>query len=530
MDIFNKTPEGQLSKKQLDKKHSDVISFLDEHYAYFVTYVLRLGKPEWTNKIPTAAVDCSDTIDRRGEFDPDNFRFIFNPMFATQLPLKEMAFVEAHETMHVLLNHLRLVENFVDRDTMRKIMEQQKKGERPNKDEIKAQLTVKRDMMLFNIAADCVINDYLVSCGLEAVTTVPLCTGEEWIGESAAYMTVTEVFYKIKQKQNKGNDGDSDDSDGEGDGEGSGSGSGQPGDGEAGGSGKLVKADGSEGEYTPLDDHSWMIGDDDDIEEAADALDKLYEKMEQDGKNDPGLDDKKTEEANKQTQAQQDIQNSMRAGTEDGNMAEFMEQVGVELAWAKLMKEIDPDIFKEPGIAPPMISSFHARRRKLADPRYKRINLPVYRKEERTEKESKEIKSIVLALDVSGSIGPKDANRFMTLAKSIPTNRIKLFCCTFNSSYQTFDPQTQTNVSVGGGTDFEAINNFIAEKVRPELKGQYPKSVVVITDGEAPIRTQPSEDEAKGWFWLISPVDRAGSYYPASKTIGRRAKLEEYIV
>lgn len=572
-------------KAYLQRRYKAAVQYLDDNYAYFLTHVLKIGKPEWTSAMDTAAVmlDLKDG-DRNGwlpggktkkdELDYDEFKFIFNPEFAAKLDDEQLAFVMAHETMHILLNHLKLVSNFVDTKKLRNATKKQEEGKRLTKDEIKDALIQNQNAMRFNIAADCVINDYLANAGFHVWDQA--MRGKTTIGMDCTSLTVTEVYEQLEQqgkaqsqqcptcggtgqkpqddddeKQDKkgkgdksdkgdkgqeqdngsGQDGDEDEG-GKQDGQGSGhnhSDKGEPCP-DCGGSGKGQGMPGVGGDYQQMDNHGWML-DPEFADQLAEAIDKMNEELEQHGDTPNDLEDKKNEEEGKQSARQQQLANSMRPGTEDGNMKEFVEQYGANLAWAKLLKELDPNIFKEPGIAPPLLPSFRSRRRKLSAPQFKKTALPVYERERRIERETNEKPAIVLALDCSGSIGPRDAERFVSLAKSIPTQRIKLYCCTFETTYKVIDPQSVTRISSGGGTNFDSIPKFIEDHVMPDLKGKYPKAVVVITDGEAQMASSlwPTDDEAKGWLWLISPQDRARGTYRASLDIGRRARLEDYI-
>lgn len=535
---MTQTAEKVMDRKQLQKHWSTSIDFLDNNFAYFLTHVLHIGRPFWTDAIPTAAVQMSlnDSIvgklkNRREDYD---FDFLFAPKFATKLSTSAMAFILAHETMHIVLNHLKLVETFVKRESAKKLIEKKRNGERLTRDEIKQLIVEQQNARRFNIAADCVINDYLVNSGMDDSAfyntpgspmyspnvpegTAMLCRGVDKIGESAAFMTVYDVYERLQeeeQEQKKKRQQQQ-----------SGGGSGTPDPDSDGDESDDMDGRGDQA----IDSHDWML-DPDYADELADAIDKMNEEIEKAGKMPSDLLDKKDEEDGKQTAASQQLSKSMRAGSEEGNMSEFMGTTGAKLGWVKLLKQLDPDMFKEPAIAPPPVAQWHKRPRKLGG-MPSNIILPVREKAQR-EKVAREKPAIVLALDVSGSIGPRDADRFIELAKSIPTDRIKLFTCTFDTQYMKVDMQNDTNFRIGGGTHFDSIPNFINDHVKPELKGKYPKAVVVITDGMAPLSQNlwPTEQEAEGWYWLISPTDGASSHYPASKQIGRRDRLEQYVV
>lgn len=574
-DTQNPSPTP-LTRKQLTAKYNEAVLWLDENFAYFLTHVLKIGRPEWTEAAKTAAVSLDLrnkpglALGKTDEIDYDEFMFMFAPSFLAQLNLEETAFILAHETMHILLNHLKLSESFVDRDIYYKLKEKSEKNKRFDKSELVEWVKQQQNAMRFNIAADCVINDYLVNAGMHPVKG--LMRGQDKVGMDCSYLTVSEVYDKLldqaqqecpscggtgkkpkddeEGEKDKGDQGESDsgqdqgdeNQDGSGDeksdqggkgknddhdhgdeGEpcpdcqGSGRGTGQPGD--SGGVG---------GTYEPLDNHDWML-DPKFAEQLADALDKLQDEVDQQTGMPQDLLDKIDEEAGKQSEADQKLQQSMKAGTEDGNFQKFVQTTGVNMAWAKLLKEVDPMMFKEPGIAPPPLPSFHRQSRKLGAPAFRKTVLPVYRIEERRDKDTNQKPAIVMALDTSGSIGPTDAARFVSLAQTIPQERIKLFIITFTTCYRELDLENPQYTS--GGTDFTCIPQYINDVVKPANKGKYPSAVVVITDGEAPLdqHVWPDENEAKAWFWLMSPYDRGGSYYPASSQIGRRDTLDNFI-
>lgn len=98
-----------------DEAYSEAIDYLDENYAYFLTNVLNIGHPTWEYGIPTAAVTLPKVDTKKGE-KGNKFGFIFNPEFASQLTQEEMGFVLAHETMHIVLYHLSLSQNFDDKE------------------------------------------------------------------------------------------------------------------------------------------------------------------------------------------------------------------------------------------------------------------------------------------------------------------------------------------------------------------------------------------------------------------------------
>jgi len=128
--------------------------------------------------------------------------------------------------------------------------------------------------------------------------------------------------------------------------------------------------------------------------------------------------------------------------------------------------------------------------------------------------------AIVLALDTSGSISAQDKNRFISLAQSIPQDKIELFACTFTTSVRPLDLENPRFLN--GGTAFGPIHDWIMKDVLPHTK-TYPKAVVVVTDGMASFYPQAmaTEEQKKGWFWL-----HTRKY---THPFGRAALLSEFI-
>jgi hypothetical protein len=84
-----------MTTPSLSKHYSDAVQYLDDEFAFFLTHVLNIGKPEAVGNPPTAAV----AVDPKSENIGADFRFLFNPSFASTLSTEDMAFVMAHETM-----------------------------------------------------------------------------------------------------------------------------------------------------------------------------------------------------------------------------------------------------------------------------------------------------------------------------------------------------------------------------------------------------------------------------------------------
>lgn len=79
-----------------NRDYIEICRLLEDKHAIFYK-IWQIGKPNFTQEIPTAAV----TFNKDGEF----LQFIFNPKFWDGLNNYERAFVISHESLHVFLNH-----------------------------------------------------------------------------------------------------------------------------------------------------------------------------------------------------------------------------------------------------------------------------------------------------------------------------------------------------------------------------------------------------------------------------------------
>lgn len=437
-----------------DKTYSEVIDYLNDNFAYFATDVLNLGKPEYTNSVDTAAVAI--TSDDGDKFT--NFSFLFNKDFLDGFKtVDEKAFIFAHETLHILLDHLRLAGTFADFDKIKDLAEKKDDGSITD-DELAKMLVEQKKMMCFNYAADCVINDMLVNEGFTP-PDIGLMRGMEQVGHDCSNYTVREVYNELMQKYKDQQPEDMQSANGEG----------------------------------SIDSHDWMFQQ---SKKEIDAAKKLYEDLKASG------------------QLSQDMIDAVEQGnggkryslTAQDVMQDFVDVHGVSMEWMKLLERINPDVFKMMGIGPPQKASFHKYRRKLGAFEHG-AHLPVKRVDPRTEGETDKVPALVIALDTSGSIAQADRNKFVTLARSVPQKKIKLFPITFTTHYKELDLENPQYNS--GGTCFSCIQDYIQTSVIPVL-GHYPTAVVVVTDGEADFSygNMPSEKEFKNWFWLLTDYNQ----------------------
>ncbi len=146
-----------MSEKHLTNEEFLLIARdLEIHHAVFAK-IWNVGKPRFTDKIPTAAV----TFDKEG----NHLDFQFNPEFWETLKPYERNFIISHECLHIMLHHgLRLKEL--------------------NKD-------------IGNVAADVVINEMLLSgFGFDR-------TKLEWVGPNGRWMDTVFKDVKLTVEENR---------------------------------------------------------------------------------------------------------------------------------------------------------------------------------------------------------------------------------------------------------------------------------------------------------------------------------------
>jgi len=170
------TPEQPRSMnfRELQQHYRAATEVLDQKQAFFLTDILNIGKPETSYHQPTAWVAP------KGEWSEEanahaSFSFGANPTFVSKLDAEGYAFILAHETMHILLNHLSLAKTYDNK-------------------------------LKFNVAADAVINDYLAKIGLDPIEGT--VRGEQILGYDCADKTVNEVYGALPEPDEDGEGGE----------------------------------------------------------------------------------------------------------------------------------------------------------------------------------------------------------------------------------------------------------------------------------------------------------------------------------
>jgi hypothetical protein len=436
----------------------EAIDYLDENFAFFLTHVLNLGRPVWDSSQRTAAVGLPMGANM------EDFIFMFNPTFAALLEPEELAFVAAHETLHVLLNHLKLLDTGKAKG---RFLDPQK----------------------FNVAADCVINDYLVQQGFEPGRVGDFgMFGQKVVGYNCANSTVSAVYVDIPDELSE------DDQGGEGDG------------GDGGALGKYLEGSGP-GSITG--GHDWLHDPEDAAKQSA-AAEKI-------GADTPGV------PQDVEDMRDDDGKPGAGPGSEAGAMRRFVESKGVSMRWAELLRQVNPDFFKSGG--PRTRPSYHRTRRKLMGVIQGYPDMGVLPVEREPFHHKGETPSIVLFMDGSGSCSDWIQN-FATLAKSVPPDKLHLRAWSFSTYAIPFDVHEENPKLASGGTAFSPCEEIIQKEVVPEL-GHYPSAVVMLTDGEGRFgNVKPPEQYANRWLWLLTHRGRYATNYGPRP--GRDVMIEDF--
>lgn len=388
--------------------YNDLYNKMEEHYPSFTEVFLHLGDPFEMDDSPFAYVQWLKDV-------PDkDFQFYLNVENVSKLDVFDQLFVCIHETFHVILNHDKL------------------------------KLENKRKL---NVAADIVINDYLVVRGLQPMAG--LLYGEEQIGFNSYGLSVSEVYDLLPDQPEDSmvecscQRGEHGDGDAEGNGEGLGGG---------------------------LPD---------------DILGQFQDFMD--------------------NQSDEQYKSGKMAGTGTTDMQQWQEKHGASLKWAELLQLMDPDMFRTYGNLGRTKRQWHRPARKIAWAAPK-VLLPSPRPAPLPHGNEGTMKPrIVMAIDTSGSITKFQRDTFFSLVKSIPTDKVELQCMWFTSSYGVFDPDENMSFP-SGGTDFSAIETGIQRSFISDT-GKYPSAVVVITDGYAKFyKNRPAPQDLKNWYWLVDPA------------------------
>lgn len=474
----------------------------------FANLAQGLGYPIANESIPTAQVQLN--------MDEQRIEFVINPNFIADLSDSDIAAVIAHETYHVLLDHLSEMAD-VDTYPLRKIL-------------IDAQ--------------ECIINDSLPSSvGFETMDGT--YKGMERHNQDFSNFTTQEGYDFIlnkekEEEEQKDSDQDQDqkpsedkddskdssdkgdqdqpkdssedeksdeDSDQDADAQaGNGGASEEPGDADAQGGGQGgAGADEPQGGDTvsgaPAEGCHGVVITGEGSDDAKKVLKALGEAI---TKAVSGID---------QNDLPMDIQDALdelrdnggdipQPGYSQGQPKDGFNKIDayseLNVNWRELLQEINPKM-KHSG-RPKHKDSWHAPRRRMLHS-YPNVILPTrVRLDDPNTKKGDSIPSFVIALDMSGSIPERLLGTLAAFARSVPEKLIKAFPITWSDGHKVFDPERPRDMVQRGGTTLSTVMTYV-KKVEKET-GTKPY-VLVITDGAYYVPQEWDKAEImERWYWM----------------------------
>lgn len=414
-------------------RYEKAVKILYSNNNYLSGEATRLGYPIINNDTDTAGV----AWDKKRK----KIIFLFNEKFLNLINDEQMAFILAHETMHVLNMHIVKLNDEIDKKKNRNI-DAHKINAFKNK---------------MNIAFDCIANDSLFNIYgfknkeiqlkqelkdifIELKKDNPfinkddlgLISGKNIIGLDTEDMTSDEVYFLIQDKENNGDN----------------------------------------------TSHNWESFLDKDGNLDKSFIDKVKDLIVQKQNNsmlsdaEKQLLDKMQENLSESTdpncsKASQEIIQQIRKINAHYNNSLNWNQILIELTEIKKEK----DVWNRPN-------------RKLMSI-YPDVILPSYTNQEKEK--------IFIAIDSSGSIDQEACEVFLSVVKNTP-KQFEVEAITFDTQCYPFDIKSN-KFKGGGGTNFQIIEDYIQNNLK-----KYPKAIFVLTDGEG---TQIKPKYPKKWCWLL---------------------------
>lgn len=442
---------------------------LEKHHALFYR-LWELGKPFFTKKLPTAAVQ----FDKEGHHS----NWMWNPDFYQSLDEYNRDFVFCHEMLHVALNHgVRIKDS--------------------------------KHIRIANVALDIVVNHLLITkfgfkreriknadsyCWLDTVFKDKVDQVEEGKHFEYYYNKIMQLFPPPPpMKGTKGEKGD---------------GKGQGGD-------STQQDEGDDGMPQTVDDHDGLTGKE--WEEVIKEVDRTLSDEEKE-------EIREVIEKHFQVGKTPDPKNpaDKQAGTGMGDLWCFVDvsKVKAKRKWETIIKKWVQKVLKENDRVVEQWARVNRRFVLLPQD----LMIPSEMEQDAMGDEEQKLRVLFL-LDTSGScIGLKD--RFIKAANSLPRDRFDVVGACFDTSVYPVNIY-KGEIKGGGGTYFHILEDFIQQamtkdwydvardaknqpiigadgqqrKVLVWKKGEYPSAVFIITDGYGDAVKPQYPDR---WYWFLS--------------------------
>jgi predicted metal-dependent peptidase len=521
-----------LGRKRQDPLVHEPIEMMDERFPYWLSKVLNIGQPVMDTEIDTAAI----------QFDPKSgdFTFKMNPEFASQLTTEERAFLMSHEAMHVVRNDMRTHADpkYPDKDALNKAM-------------------------------DAIINDTLTNAGMTAPEWAVNGMRDvgydcEDAGLDEVYRTLTENQEDPPDQQDGDGDegGDGDDDEQESDGKGQSDDDDNEGDDEADAEGddddEGDDSDGqSDGDPQEGDDDG-DDGDDADGDGEGESEEAPPKPMAGGGHSGWG------EQEGIEDAAEQHNESSINANESSDGAKKYEapeESVTADqldsLDYDAMLNLVEPELVDGFGMGHPARADWSRPNRRTMG-LYPHTHLPSRKDDTRKLALASKRLQLVVFIDNSGSITHEDIELFRKLAKRLPKARAdyRFVAASSNSAEvpaevlldetkplpdlgnasglsharrvamsprQETDEWRTANVianhpggwrsrkasdgPAGSGiNEFDAMNAWIKVAIEDGRLRSYPKSVMVISDGESMLSSATPEEAERWQVFINRPI------------------------
>jgi len=437
-----------------------------EYAPYFYRIMRFIGIPQENYDIPTAQVS----------YNPHDKTILFevNPELIEGMSDEEVGFVVSHEAYHVLLSHLKEV---------------QQRDEYPDSESLL-------------LAHEAIINDTVGNVlGLDA-PDMDLVFGDRFGADFSGFST-REAYDWIRdnEDENSSNDAQSEDSD-------SGSDSNDDSDSESNGDEQSGQSSGSQNKSGNASHGCGGVFvpegfEDEFIDVLSDVLKDAMDEISQKGDSVP------TDFVNVLNDIEQDSGNDITGGYSIGNNTGSMfagKMDDMNLDWKMLIAEFNPKILTSGGSK--FRDSWTSPNRRMISV-YPKVVMPNRVRKDNSGDNGDDVPTFILALDMSYSIPERLIAGLANLADTVPDKFVRVMPVTWADDVLEFDTK-QKKIVYRGGTNIDAVWDY-SQKVKKEI-GKEPY-VFVITDGQCSFNNRysysygskggPVNDSVvrKNWYW-----------------------------
>lgn len=170
--------------------------------------------------------------------------------------------------------------------------------------------------------------------------------------------------------------------------------------------------------------------------------------------------------------------------------------------WKSLLSKINPKInsFGKKKVK----YSFQQPHRRMMSV-YPKVILPSPMKEVNNEQKGDSIPTAIIVLDFSYSIPHEMIGKLVSMSESIPDDIIHSKLIAFSDSVYEFDPNTVKNI-YRGSTNIDSVTNYVQEYSK---KNNIEPYIICISDGDCYLKEDINKNwmnkNKNKWFWISTP-------------------------